>query len=49
MKDDKLTLKRVFGIDKLELHGPYQRDIAGAFRGHPTLEKPYIEFMISSL
>ena len=40
IKDFNLTLKCVFGIDKLERRGPYQRDIAAAFLSHSTLEKP---------
>ena len=42
IKDFKLTLKRVFGIDKLERRGLYQRDIAATFLGHSTLEQPIV-------
>ena len=42
IKDAKSTLKRVFGIDKLERRGPYQRDIAATFLGHSTLEQPIV-------
>ena len=42
IKDFKLTLKRVSGIDKLERRGLYQRDIAATFLGHSTLEQPIV-------